>query len=88
MWKFYDVSITQILCEVNFGNFKVLEMAIFAILGALESEFCLLGRYQLLKSAKIHENQNSQPKYVKNSNVTLLEFLKLITHKIQVIEKS
>ena len=35
MWKFYDFSVTQILREINFGEFRGSKSAIFAIFGAL-----------------------------------------------------
>ena len=35
VWKFHDFSVTQILCEINFGEFRTSKFAIFAILGAL-----------------------------------------------------
>ena len=51
-----DFSITQILREVNFWNSRSAKTATFAILGAVD-----FVKYQLSKSAKIHENQNSEP---------------------------
>ena len=36
MWKFRDFSVTQFLCEINFGEYRSLETAIAAILGVLE----------------------------------------------------
>ena len=35
VWKFHDFSVTQILCEINFGEFRTSKSTIFAILGAL-----------------------------------------------------
>ena len=39
MWKFYDFSITQILRQINFRDFRSAKSAIFAILEALNCHF-------------------------------------------------
>ena len=39
VWKFHDFSLTQILDEINFGEFWSSVIAISAILGALKSDF-------------------------------------------------
>ena len=36
MWKFHDFSVTQILCEIDFGESRSSKTAIFAILGPLK----------------------------------------------------
>ena len=38
-WKFQDLSITQILCEINFGDSKTEKSAILAHLQALKLDF-------------------------------------------------
>ena len=49
------IQITQILREINFGQSKA-EFGHFIV-----SELCECGRFHTSKSAKIHENQNSEP---------------------------
>ena len=60
MWKIQDISITQILREINFGEIK-LEVLKLPFLPFLGSEFCQFAKLQPSKSAKIPENQNSEP---------------------------
>ena len=55
MRKCRRFSLTQILREINFGQSKA-EFGHFIV-----SELCECGRFQPSKSAKIHENQNSEP---------------------------
>ena len=62
MWKFHDFSITHILCEINFGDSRSAKTAVFALLGSVN--FCPFGKYQASKSARIHENQNSEHRKV------------------------
>ena len=77
MWKFQDFSDTQILCEINFGEYRSSKTAVFAFLGL----------WTLLiwpsKSAKIHEKSKFRaPKCVEMADFALLESPKLISHKI------
>ena len=60
VWTFQDFSITQILREINFGESRSSKIVIFANLGG-GSAFCLFGKFQPSRSAKIHEIQNSEP---------------------------
>ena len=39
MWKFQDLSATQILREINFGHFEAPKTAILTILEALNFEY-------------------------------------------------
>ena len=39
MWKFHDFSSTQILREINFGDFRVSKSAIWTHLEALNFDF-------------------------------------------------
>ena len=39
LWKFHDFSVTQILREINFGESRSAETAIFAIFAALNSVY-------------------------------------------------
>ena len=39
MWKFQYISPTQVLREINFGNFEAPKTAIFTIRAALNFEF-------------------------------------------------
>ena len=54
MWKSQNFSVTQILKNGVRGSSEV---AVFAILGALNISF---GKFQPSKSAKIHRYQNSE----------------------------
>ena len=47
MWKFQDFSATQILLEINFGNFEALKTAILTISAALNFES--LGNFDIFK---------------------------------------
>ena len=58
MWKFQDFSVTLILREINFEESRISKIAIYC--NSKGSELCLFGKLQPLKSAKIHENQNSE----------------------------
>ena len=64
VWKFQDFPVTRILREINFGEFRGIKIADFCHFR--DSEVCEFGRFQPLKSAKIHKNQNSQPPKVLN----------------------
>ena len=35
MWKFHNFSVTQILREIDFGEYRCSKYAVFAVLGAL-----------------------------------------------------
>ena len=54
--KFQDFSVAQILREIKFGEDKSCKTAIFCQFRG--TEFWLFGKFQPLKSAKIHETQN------------------------------
>ena len=54
-------SVALILCDINFGETRCCENAI-----CVTYEFCLLDKYQPSKSAKIHQNPNSEPLDVLN----------------------
>ena len=74
-------SITQILREINFGDFRSAKTAIFAIFGAVS--FVNLAKYQPSKRAKI----SSKLKFRASENVkmayfALLQSPKLISRKI------
>ena len=59
VWKFHDFSITQILREINFGDSRSAESAIYTILGAVN--FVLLVIFSLEKVQNVIKNQNSEP---------------------------
>ena len=59
MRKFHDFAISQILREINFGDYVSAKTAVFNHFGGCE--FCSFGELQPSKSAKIHENQNLEP---------------------------
>ena len=52
MWKFHDFSITQILREINFGDFTSAKSAILANLGALNFDL-----YEVLHFLKAEIDQ-------------------------------
>ena len=61
MWKFQDISATQILREINFGQFEAPKTTILTIWAALNFEF--LGTLDIFKieifpKIKIHSLQN------------------------------
>ena len=49
MWKFQDLSATQILREIKFGHFEAPKTAIFTILAALNFEFLELLTFSHVK---------------------------------------
>ena len=55
MLKFQDFSVTQILCEINFGESRSAKTAGFAILGALDFVDLVHFSLQNSKSAKIQK---------------------------------
>ena len=52
-------SVTQILCEINFGESKSLKSAIFAILRALN--YVDMVNFSLQRVQKLTKHQNSEP---------------------------
>ena len=50
MWKFQDISITQILSEINFVDSRSAKTAIFAILGAVN--LIIMVNFSFLKMQK------------------------------------
>ena len=54
-----DLYVTQILREINFGEFDSSETVV--ICNVRDSEFCKFDKSLPCKSAKIHKNQNSKP---------------------------
>ena len=63
----------EILREIKFGIFEALKITVIAILRALKSKFCLLGKFQRSESAKIH--QKSKFRDCKCVKMTLFETL-------------
>ena len=59
LWKLQDFSKIQILREINFGESRSSKIAIFAIFGT--AKFVNLINFNLPKSVKIHNYQNSDP---------------------------
>ena len=58
MCKFLDISITQILREINLGEFRSSKSTVFAILRALD--FVDLVNFSLQKVERLIEDQNSE----------------------------
>ena len=86
MWKFQDFSIIQILREIDFGDCTSFNYCQFGNFRGSEFWF---GKFQPWKSAIIHENLKSKHLNVlKKAHFARLEFQKLISRKIWVIEKS
>ena len=61
MWKFHDFSITQILREINFGDFTSAKSAILANLGALNVDL-----YEVLHFLKAEIDKIQSPENGKN----------------------
>ena len=57
VWKFQDFSITQILREINFVDYRGAKTTVLCHFRG--SEFCSFGKFQPSKSAKFHKIQNS-----------------------------
>ena len=61
MWKFQDISVTQILCEINFGHLEAPKPAILTIWAALNFEFlgiCDIFKCEIFPKFKIQSLQN------------------------------
>ena len=87
VWKFQDFCITQILREINCGDFWSTKWAILTYLETLN--FYFLWIFALFECWNWPKEQNSQvPKMAKMAVFALLEPPKLISRKISVIEKS
>ena len=86
MWKFDDFSITQILREINFGNSRSAKSVILAHLGILNFAFYEILHF--LKTEFIKLEKVRAPIMAKIADFALLEFPKLISREICVIEKS
>ena len=59
MWKIQTFPATQILGEINFGEFRSCKTAIFAHFRG--TKFLIWVNFGLQKVQKIQENQNSEP---------------------------
>ena len=70
MWKFQDVSVIQILREINFEETR-------------SSKSVFFGKFQPTKSVEIHKDlKSSASKGVKIADFALLESLNLISREI------
>ena len=61
MWKFQYISPTQVLREINFGNFEAPKTAIFTIRAALNFEFLatlVILKCEILPKIKIQSLQS------------------------------
>ena len=61
MWKFQNITPTQVSREINFGNFEAPKTAIFTILVALIFEFLetlVILNCEILPKIKIQSLQN------------------------------
>ena len=77
MWKFYDFSVTQILREINFGEFRGSKSAIF---GALN--FVYWVNSSLQKVQKFIEIKIQSLSMCENGNFETLNLPNLISRKI------
>ena len=59
VWKFQDFSGTQILCEINFGNFEVPKTTLLTIWATLN--FVFWGTFGIFKCENFSRNQESKP---------------------------
>ena len=60
MWKFHDFSITQILREINFGDFKSAKSAILTHLEALKFDFNEFLHFLKAEFYQINQIQSSK----------------------------
>ena len=75
LWKFLDFSITQILCETNFGDSRIAKPAILTHLEVLNFDF-----YELLHclKAEIYQfNKMQSPINDQNSSFRTSRFSKV-----------
>ena len=85
MSKVHEFSITQILRETNFGDFRSAKSAISTHLEALNFDF-----NQFLNFVKAENDQKTKFRAFKNVKMAFLVFLryqKLISRKIGMTEK-
>ena len=85
VWKFQDFSITQILREINLWESRSVKSVILTHFEALNFDFYAF--LYLLKAEIRQKWKFSATNCVKMTNFTLLEFPKLVSRKIRVIEK-
>ena len=86
VWKFHDFLIIQILREFNFGDWKSANFDILTLSEALNFnlyEYLHFWRLKYIKSTKFRT-----PKMAKWPVFELLNYPKLILHKIWMTEKS
>ena len=86
VWKFHYFAITQILCEINFGDYVSAKTVVSTILGALN--FAHLVNCSLQKVQKFIKIKIQSLQMCKNCWFCTQRILKLISHKIWVIENS
>ena len=80
MWKFHDFSITQILREIKFGDSRSAKSGIFTHLEALNFDF--RNFLHFLKAVIYQIDKIQSPKMAKTAVLGLLDFPKLISHKL------
>ena len=86
VWKLHNFSVTQILREFNFRDFRSAKSAVSTHLEAFKLDF-----YELLHFLKtgIYLNKKSKaPKIAKMALFVLSDPPKLVSRKIRVAEKS
>ena len=85
VWKFQDFSDTQILREINFGEFRSSKTAAFAIFRSLN--FADLVNFSLPKRTKNHKKLKFRvPNCVKMVDFDILDLSTLISREIWVTE--
>ena len=76
MWKFHDFSITQILREINLGDFRSAKSAILTHLEALKFDFNEFLHF--LKAEFYQINKIQSPKNGKNGRFRASRFSKIV----------
>ena len=85
MWKFNSFSITEILREINFGD-PIIAKSAKIHLDVMNFDF--YDFLHFLKAEIYQKTKFTAPKMAKTAVFGLLEFTKLISRKISVIQKS
>ena len=80
VWKFQNFAITQILCEINFGDSTSAKSALLTYLDVHNFAFCEIWHFlktEICKITKFRASQNT-----KTAVLELLDSPKLISRKI------
>ena len=77
VWKFQDFSITQILREINFGDFRTTKSSILTYFEAMNFDFYAFLHFLKAEIYKINKIQSRASKIAKNGSFRTCRFSKV-----------